>query len=117
MKGSRSGLGSRVVEVLVALLLRLAATLKAVDAGVNLLMLAPVISLQLVDAVVHGCAALTKQRTGVADGAKECEAGEGQVDESRGFDGHGSIIPLGLGLSSKKSEVEGAGVAPTYSRL
>jgi hypothetical protein len=77
MRGNPSGLGSRVVEVLVALLLRLAATLKAVDARVNLLMLSPVVSLQFVDAVVHGSRSLTHQSAGISNTTEKAKAREG----------------------------------------
>jgi len=82
----------RVVLALAGFLVT-AATLKAVDALPNLLMLAPVVSLQPIDAVVDLCLALTHDGAEETDGEENGETGK---DDDRGnieVDVHVSIVP------------------------
>ena len=98
MKGSQVASGSRIVEVLVALLLLGAATLKGGDAIVGAFTDAPHLLLKAVNLPLKTLTASfhlrLEEAIGEVDGDESHEAHENGV----GVDGHVCIVPLVWGV-------------------
>ncbi len=124
MKGSLSPrhltgyLHSRIVVVLLGLgLADPAHLLKGHDALPHLLVLAVEILDHLVLMTNDAVQLLVESNAKVGDGevGGTCKGDDG--NDCVEINIHVFSIPRGLGLSSRKQKIEGAGVAPTYSRL